>query len=184
MVTVWKCIVQPKLDYCSQLWSPSNQANIAKLENVLRNFTSKIDGCENMDFWDRLTNLRLYSQERRRERYQIILCWKISQGMVDGYSLPFTNNPRRGRLAVISGYQNKAPAVVRNAREASFSVKGAKLFNLMPQGLRDLNSANPDMFKNNLDAFLSGIPDQPTAQGRTRAAVTNSLIDQLNIQTG
>ena len=156
-MSVWKCIVQPKL--VSQLWSPSNQANIAKLENVLRNFTSKIDGCENMDFWDRLTNLRLYSQERRRERYQIILCWKISQGMVDGYSLPFTNNPRRGRLAVISGYQNKAPAVVRNAREASFSVKGAKLFNLMPQGLRDLNSVNPDIFKTNLDAFLSGIRD-------------------------
>ena len=24
MVMIWKCLVQPKLDYCSQLWSPNN----------------------------------------------------------------------------------------------------------------------------------------------------------------
>ena len=184
MVTVWKCIVQPKLDYCSQLWSPSDQANITRLESVMRNFTSTIEGCENMDYWERIASLCLYSQERRRERYQILLCWKMSQGMIDGYSIPFTHHPRRGRLAVVSNYHPSAPSAVRNAREASLSVKGAKLFNLMPQGLRDMNSDNPALFKTNLDTFLSGVPDQPTIPGRLRTANSNYIIDQLNNKTG
>ena len=73
MVTVWKTIIQPKLDYCSQLWSPSDQFNITRLESVMRNFTSKIDGCEGLNYWERLHRLQLLSQERRRERYQLIL---------------------------------------------------------------------------------------------------------------
>ena len=146
----------------------------------MRSFTSKIDGCRDLDFWDRLSYLKMYSQERRRERYQIILVWKICQGKVDGYNIPFTFNPRRGRLASVKKYTSSAPAVVRNARESSLSVKCAKLFNLIPRGLRDMNT-NLDLFKMNLDAYLSSIPDQPTIPGRTRAAASNSLIDQLSL---
>ena len=89
MMTIWKSLVQPKLDYCSQLWSPSDQASIALLEGVQRSFTSKIAGMEGKDYMDRLASLSLYSQERRRERYQVIFIWKIGQGLVHGYNLEF-----------------------------------------------------------------------------------------------
>ena len=69
MLTIWKSMVQPKLDYCSVLWSPSDQASIARLESVARHFTSKVAGLEELDYWDRLTSLQMYSQERRTERY-------------------------------------------------------------------------------------------------------------------
>ena len=69
MMTIWKCLVQPKMDYCSQLWSPSSQAAINQLEGVQRHFTSKIEGLEGKDYWARLAELKIYSQERRRERY-------------------------------------------------------------------------------------------------------------------
>ena len=69
MVIIWKTILQPKLDYCSQLWCPADQTNITKLESVMRSFTSKITGCSDLDYWDRLKLLKLYSQERQRERY-------------------------------------------------------------------------------------------------------------------
>ena len=36
-----------------------------------------------------------------------------------------------------------------------------------------------DTFKAGLDSWLSGIPDQPTINGRQRAALSNSLIDQV-----
>jgi hypothetical protein len=36
MMTIWKSLVQTKLDYCSQLWSPSDQASISKLEGVAK----------------------------------------------------------------------------------------------------------------------------------------------------
>ena len=97
MLTVWKTLIQSKLDYCSQLWSPSDQISISKLESVARSFTARVSGLEELDYWERLKNLGMYSQERRRERYKIIFIWRLSQGLVTGYSLPFQQNERRGR---------------------------------------------------------------------------------------
>ena len=57
MLTLWKTLIQSKLDYCSQLWSPSDQASITKLEGVARAFTAKISGMEKLDYWDRLVKL-------------------------------------------------------------------------------------------------------------------------------
>ena len=179
MVTVWKSIIQPKLDYCSQLWSPSDQYNISKLESVMRGFTSKISGCQDLDYWDRLSELNLLSQERRRERYLIIFIWKISQGMVEGYNVPFTINPRRGRLVQVSPFNRSSPTCVKKAVESSLKVKGARIFNSIPAYIRSINSDNIDTFKSNLDSFLSTIPDQPTIPGRVRAAASNSLLDQI-----
>ena len=73
----------------------------------------------------------------------------------------------------------KSPAVVKKARENSLGVKGALLFNLLPDSLRTMNTDHVDMFKNHLDIFLTSIPDQPTVAGLGRAAETNSLIHQL-----
>ena len=78
MMTIWKCLVQSKLDYCSQLWSRNDQTSISKLENVARNFTAQVAGMNGLDYWDRLSSLHLFSQERRRERYQIIFMWKVA----------------------------------------------------------------------------------------------------------
>ena len=47
---------------------------------------------------------------------------------------------------------SKSPAAVRKAREGSLAFKGALLFNLIPQGLRDMASDHQDRFKDNLDA--------------------------------
>ena len=74
---------------------------------------------------------------------------------------------------------NQAPASVKKARESSLKVKGAQLFNSIPRELRDTNSGTSDQFKSGLDEWLSTIPDQPTIQGRQRAATTNSLLDQV-----
>ena len=75
--------------------------------------------------------------------------------------------------------QRLTNSAVRNAREASLGVKGAKMFNLLPVWIRTLNGVSVDKFKSELDKFLSIVPDQPTCPGRQRAAVTNSLLDQL-----
>ena len=179
MMTIWKSLVQSKLDYCSQLWSPSDQGSIARIESVARNFSSQIGGLDGLDYWERLQKLRMYSQERRRERYQIIYIWKVSQLLVKGYSLPFRQNPRLGRVVELPPIARGCPAGVQQAYEASLRVKGAKLFNLIPAELRNMNSVTVDTFKAGLDAWLGTVPDQPTIPGRQRAAATNSLLDQV-----
>ena len=131
-----------------------------------------------LDYWDRLQSLRLYSQERRRERYQIIFLWKVGQGLVKGYDVTFTQHERRGRLMKLAPLCNTSPAAVRKARESSLRVRGAKLFNTIPRDLRDTVTGTTDQFKAKLDEWLSNIPDQPSIPGRLRAAATNSLLDQ------
>ena len=62
-------------------------------------------------------------------------------------------------------------------------VKGAKLFNLLPVWLRTMNGVTAERFKEELDKFLTSVPDEPTVPGRGRAASSNSLIDQLQLMT-
>ena len=133
-------MVQSRLDYCSQLWSPSDQASIARQEGVARTYTRQIQGMEGLDYVERLRTLKMYSQERRRERYKIIFIWKVGMGMVKGYTLPFIHNPRTGWHVTPAMVPAGAPAAVRNARRASLAHQGARLFNSLPQGLRDLVS--------------------------------------------
>ena len=136
---------------------------------------------KDMDYWERLQSLHLYSQERRRERYQVIFLWKVLQGLVQGYTVTTQHSPRRGRVVEIPAYCRNAPAPVRRAREASLSVKGARLFNILPRDLRDTSTGTVEQFKGRLDDWLSNVPDQPTIPGRQRAADTNSLLDQVKM---
>ena len=69
MLTLWKSLIQPHLDYCSQLWSPHQTGDIQKLEAVQRQFTRQISGMKGLNYWERLQRLGLYSQQRRRDRY-------------------------------------------------------------------------------------------------------------------
>ena len=103
MKTIWNSLVQPKLDYCSQFWSPSDQDSINRIESVQKHFLSKLEGLSCKDYWEKLKICKIYSQERRRERYMVIFLWKISQGLVLGYSMQFTStHGRRGRTAIPS----------------------------------------------------------------------------------
>ena len=178
MLTIWKTIVQPKLDYCSVLWSPCDQGSIAKLESVCRHFTAQVAGLGEADYWERLSALQLYSQERRRERYAIIFLWKIAQNLVQGYTVDFVHHPRRGRLAAVNPTAQNSPSAVQRARDASLKVKGSRLFNLIPKDLRDM-TGTVVQFKAGLDSWLSTVPDQPTVPGRQRPAETNSLLHQV-----
>ena len=182
MLTLMKSLVQPKLDYCSQLWSPSDQYSVNRLESVQHSLVRRIKDSRlvGLNYWEKLQELRLYSQERRRERYQIIFLWKISQGLVSDYDVDFiSTNTRRGRMIAPQPVIRTAPLPVRKAREQSLSVRGGKVFNLLPENLRSMNTDHVDTFKNHLDTFLSSVPDQPTVTGLGRAALTNSLLDQL-----
>ena len=101
MLTLWKSLVIPRFDYCSQLYNPSKVSQIQQLEMVQRSFLRKIDGMNGLDYWKQLQALKINSLERRRERYQIIYVWKILEGLVPNLSGSSKIEPRlsdrRGR---------------------------------------------------------------------------------------
>ena len=65
MLTILRSLVQPRLDYCSQLWSPRDQYSINLLEGVQHNFLSQIRdrAPHGLNYWEKLSELRVYSQE-------------------------------------------------------------------------------------------------------------------------
>ena len=183
MLILWKTLVQPILDYSSQLWSPSRAGDIQKLESVPRAFTRQINGMSGLDYWERLKTLNLMSQERRRDRYSVIYSWKIAELLVPKpcSELVPMNSGRRGREMKSPPINLKSSASKRiiSLRDESFCVKGPKLFNVMPQSIRNITDCDVVSFKRQLDAFLKTVPDQPLVPGYTsrKQFTSNSIID-------
>ena len=72
MLTLFKSLVLPQTEYCCVIWNPHIQKEINLLESVQRNFTCKLEGMEQYDYYQRLKVLNIYSTERRRDRYLLI----------------------------------------------------------------------------------------------------------------
>ena len=86
---------------------------------------------------------------------------------------------QHGRTNIPNTVVRAAPASVRLAREKSLGVLGARIFNLLPDSIRNISTSHVEYFKNHLDVFLASITDQPTVTGLGRAVESNSLLYQL-----
>lgn len=166
MITIWNTQIRSVLDYCSPLWSPcpSDFKHIDLLEGVQRSFTRKIDEMEGLNYVQRLKKLKMYSVQRRHERYKIIYTYKIKEGLVpnisDNYGLQFTQRGRHGCMCVMPSYplyHNKAVT----ARNCSFALTASSLWNSLPKSLRDISGLSVDSFKRRLDKVLRMCPDEP-----------------------
>ena len=139
MLTLWKSLVLPLLDYCCQLWSPSSLGQIRLLENVQKEFLNKIWGMSRLNYWEQLSTMKLYSLQRRRERYIIIYTWKVLEKLVPNFGIQCHTNPRTGRFCLVPHVRSSAAARVQTIRFASLSVNGPRLFNAMPKCVRNMN---------------------------------------------
>jgi len=187
LLTLWKSMVLAKLDYCCQLWNPHKKGDIQALENVQRSFIRKISGLQHLNYWEKLHELRLYSLQRRRERYMIIYTWKILEGSApnmdqnDFRGIQATVHVRRGRSCRVPTVSSTAPAQIQNQRQASLAIHGSRLFNCLPLEIRMLTNCSTESFKRRLDSFLMTVPDEPQLPGYTafRRAESNSLLDMV-----
>ena len=183
MITLWKSVVLPQLEYCSQLWSPTKKQDVVNLEILQRNYLWKIFGVYDLNYWERLRRFNIFSLQRRRERYRIIYVWKMLQNLVPNVGVVGTNSLRNGRTCIIPTIKRNATQRIQNLRESSLIVHGAQLFNCLPRCIRDISGHRIDIFKKNLDNFLRLVPDEPLVPGYTamRRADSNSLLDLQGI---
>ena len=182
MLTLYKATILPLLEYACQLWSPNTAGLIRMLEGVQRTFTARIAGLANLNYWERLKRLALYSLERRRERYAVLYVQKIILGLVpnitaEGLSIEYYTHIRRGRLCKIPGLRRRADARVQSMRERCFALRAPRLFNCLPRQLRNDNGSLPN-FKLKLDKYLQTVPDKPILPHYYQEAQDNSLISQ------
>jgi hypothetical protein len=175
MKTLWCSIVQPHIDYCSQLWTPHRVGDIQKIESLFRSFSNKIYSISDLNYWDRLSALKMYSQERRMERYRIIYIWKILEGISPNVGIESFTSPRQGRLCRVPQIKLCATGSIRAIREGSLQVRGPQLFNSLPVIIRGLTGCSVISFKHKLDKYLQTIPDKPKIPGYTIETDTNSI---------
>ena len=185
MLTLWKSMVIPILDYCSQLWSPSKIGDIQQIEELQKAFTRKIRSSKRDDYWQRLQTFHLYSLQRRRERYRIIYVWKTLEGIVPNLpgrsKIVERTSLRNGRVCCIPAVAAVANNRLARLREGSFCVNGPLLFNALPSNLRNMTGVGHIDFKRELDTFLGTVADEPLLRGYTaqRKAESNSLLHMI-----
>ena len=158
---LWKTLLQCHIDYCSQLYMPGQTKGMQSLEKLFYDFSAKIPEVRDKDYWARLEILRIYSQERRMERYRIVYVWKILEGFAPNCGVnKAPENERMGRKCLIPGLKSKGRQAIQTLREQSFQINGPRLFNCLPKRIRDITK-DQDQFKLELDKYLSEIPDHP-----------------------
>ena len=200
MIPLLKQLIIPRVEYCAILWDPHSQILINRLESVQKNFTSKInfEGDTRPNYWERLSELKIYSLQRRRERYCILYTWKVLHGLYPNPGIELNNifpliheaRPNSGIDITTINDRSAEITVGHHLPEGSrlerYSIlkRCCSLYNSIPSNLRTLQNQNPDQgpslshFKQSLDAWLQHIPDQPTIPGHIRLAQSNSIIHQ------
>lgn len=182
MMTLFKSLVLPVIDYGSIVWSPYTQKLKSTLESVQRYFTSKIEGMEDLDYYQRLKNLKLLSVERRHERYTILYIFKILQSKVPNPGICHKWSPRRGRILITPTLKSSKTSHANTLIHHSFRHRAPRLFNILPQHIRNMSDQKPlEIIKKKIDEFLAKVADEPRLSGYhpTNCSTSNRLDDQV-----
>ena len=181
LLILLRSLVLPIIDYSSIIWNPHTFQDIATLESVQRNYTSKLEGMSDMNYYQRLKSLKLYSSERRRDRYSILYIFKIIHGKVPNPGICFKWSPRRGKVLTYPSVRCQ-PSKAATLLYHSFTRRAPRLFNALPQSLRNLPANTPaDLIKSRVDTFLQSVPDEPRISGHfpSNSACSNRVEDQI-----
>ena len=190
MKTIFKSLIQPHLDYCSQLWMPQQGQKLEKIERILKSWTSRIPALRNLPYWERLNQLKMYSEQRRLERYRVLYSWKVLEGLVPNPGLKVAGeNLKHGRRIEIPKLNHKARKAIQTIKEESFNTNGPALFNSLPKEIRNMKNCSLDEFKAKLDQYLQKLPDQPKIDGLipwgqdSEGKPSNSILHQVARET-
>ena len=145
----YKAIVRPHLEYCVQAWSPLYKKDASCLEKVQQLATRMIEGQKGKPYEERLSQLKLFSLERRRVRGDLIETFKIKKGF-SGVNAGefFVDAPYRGTR----GHEHKLmkQRCRLNTRAHFFSNRVVNRWNSLPEEI--VNLPNVPAFKAALDA--------------------------------
>lgn len=81
IMSYYKTLVRPILDYASGIWNPYHRKDIEKLEKIQRRATKLIREIRNLPYTERLRKCKLMTLEQRRRRYDLIEMFKIMKGI-------------------------------------------------------------------------------------------------------
>ncbi len=74
-------IIRPRLEYAAVVWSPRLKKDIRKLERIQQAATKLSELLRDYTYKERLERLDLTTLERRRERGDLIMMYKLQEGL-------------------------------------------------------------------------------------------------------
>ena len=139
--------VRPLLEFSSVIWCPYFKNEINKIESVQRSFTKSIFNLRSSTYNERLVNLKLDSLQCRRLKTDLILCYKILNGLVDVNSSSFF---KRSLYSSTRGNSLKLTklAVVSERDKKFFTNRVINIWNTLPDEI--VTSCSVYSFKRNI----------------------------------
>ena len=154
MTQIYKVFVRPHLEYAIQAWSPWHKKDVAILEKVQHRATRRMSDVHG-SYPERLRQLDLTSLEERRIRGDAIEVFKYVRGFLDIdsktlFAQSHSEHPKTRHQH--SFMPLSVPRANLDLRKNFFSVRGAKLWNILPSAIRESTTVN--RFKNAYDALM------------------------------
>ena len=156
-INLYKTFIRPLLEYNTPIWTPHLTTDIKNVEQVQRYFTRRLCQKLNLKFTsysDRLNELKLDSLETRRTKFDLILLYKIFNGLIDINFKDFFSQTSSITTYNLRGHNLRlhAPKFSRSsARENFFSGRILHIWNKLPEHL--VNAPSLVNFKALLDKF-------------------------------
>ena len=153
ILTLYRALVRPHLEYAVQFWSPALRKDVERLEKVQARATKLIPNIRHISYERRLTQLNLYSLEKRRIRGQLIETFKMLKGIenIDHRNL-FTLSSNQTRS---NGWKLDLKRFNTTQCGTFFTYKVPTYWNKLPAEV--VNSTTINQFKNKLDRIIDTI---------------------------
>ena len=140
-IPLFKALIRPLLEYCSNIWFPVTQLEINEIEKVQRRATKLIPSLKNTPYPDRLKYLNLHTLKFRRERNDMIQTFRILKNIDELDIATFfeldTVNRTRGHSLKL-----KKPRVESRTRQNSFSQRIINPWNSLPESAVSCTTLN------------------------------------------
>ena len=153
IVTLYKALIRPHLEYANQIWSPYLVKDVMALENVQRRVTRMIPKMKELSYEERLRKLKLPTLAYRRLRGDVIEIYKMTSGIYDQdvteNLLKFNRNTRtRGH-----NLRLEKPHCRLDIRKFSFFQRVVGPWNSLPSDI--VNAPSLASFERKLDKHWS-----------------------------
>ena len=165
LVTLYKTVARPKLEFSVAAWSPWLEKDVECLEKVQRRLVRMLSNIKGDSYESKLENAGLTTLKARRERGDAIQAFKVLNGFDrvnknDWFLIPATGSDRpstRSNTVIQNGNEaQKSDAVLRERarteiRNHSYRLRTARLWSDIPDSVKSVKSVNA--FKNSYDVW-------------------------------
>ena len=150
VLSLYKTLVRPHLEYCIQAWCPHLQKDIELLEKVQRRVTKLVPALKHVSYEERLLALKLTTLATRRLRGDLIEVFKLFKGFTDvDPDKFFTLNKLSTRGHSLKLHKS---ACKHDFRKFFFSQRVVDMWNGLPENTVNCGSVN--VFKSRIDKYL------------------------------